>query len=47
MNIDERLERLAERHEGPAQSVEMLVAENRGVSAEVSQLAEENRRRER
>ncbi len=40
MTIDERLERLTERHEALAQSVEILVAENRKT-------AEENRQRDR
>lgn len=40
MNIDDRLERLAERHEALAQTVELLVAENRKT-------AEENRQRDR
>ena len=34
MTIDERLERLTERHEALAQSVELLVAENRQTAAE-------------
>ena len=34
MSIDERIERLTERHEALAQSVEILVAENRQIAAE-------------
>ena len=37
MNIDERIERLTERHEALAQSVELLVAENRQTAAENQQ----------
>ncbi len=40
MTIDERLDKLAERHEALSQTVELLVAENR-------QAAEENRQRDR
>lgn len=40
MTIDERLERLTERHEALARGVEILVAENRKT-------AEENQRRDR
>lgn len=40
MTIDERIERLTERHEALAQSVEFLVSENR-------QMAAENRQRDR
>jgi hypothetical protein len=45
MNIDERLERLVERHEALAQSVELLVAANRENSElirENSELTREN-----
>ena len=34
MNIDERLERLTERHEALAQSIELLLADNREMAAE-------------
>ncbi len=40
MTIDERLERLAERHEALTQTVELIAAENR-------QIAAENRERDR
>jgi archaellum component FlaC len=40
MTIDERLERLRERHEALTQSVEMMAADNR-------QTAEENKQRDR
>jgi archaellum component FlaC len=39
MTIDERLERLTERHEALTQSVELLTADNR-------QIAEENKKRD-
>ena len=40
MTIDERLERLAQRHEALTQTVELLTADNR-------QLTEENKQRDR
>lgn len=39
MTIDERLEKLAERHESLAQSVEMLVIENRNLAKFVHEIA--------
>lgn len=36
MTIDERLEKLAERHEALAQAVELMVAENRDRDAKTS-----------
>jgi regulator of replication initiation timing len=54
MNLDERLERLTERHEALTQSVELIVAENRqaaenlaAMAAENKQLAAENKQRDR
>ena len=54
MNLDERLERLTERHEALTQSVELMVAENRqaaenlaAMAAENKQLAAENKQRDR
>jgi regulator of replication initiation timing len=51
MNLDERLERLAERHEALTQSVELMVAENRQAAekmvAENKQMAAENKQRDR
>lgn len=54
MTIDERLERLAERHEALTQSVELLVAENRSMAAKVTSMtagitsmAAENKERDR
>ena len=38
MTIDERLEKLAERHESLAQSVEMLVIENRATGERIDKL---------
>ena len=39
MTIDERLEKLAERHESLAHSVEMLVIENRNLGKFVNEIA--------
>jgi hypothetical protein len=39
MTIDERLEKLAERHESLAHSVEMLVIENRNLGKFVHEIA--------
>jgi regulator of replication initiation timing len=54
MTLDERLERLTERHEALTQSVELMVAENRqaaenlaAMAAENKQLAAENKQRDR
>jgi len=51
MTLDERLERLAERHEALTQTVELMVAENRQaaekMAAENKQMAMENRHRDR
>jgi len=54
MTLDERLERLTERHEALTQSVELIVAENRqaaenlaAMAAENKQLAAENKQRDR
>jgi regulator of replication initiation timing len=54
MNLDERLERLTERHEALTRSVELMVAENRqaaenlaAMAAENKQLAAENKQRDR
>ena len=51
MTLDERLERLTERHEALTQSVELIVAENRQaaekMAAENKQLSAENRQRDR
>ena len=38
MTIDERLEKLAERHESLTQSVEMLAIENRNLGKQVGDL---------
>ena len=38
MNIDERLEKLVERHEALTQSVELLVLENRKVAEETRKI---------
>lgn len=47
MTLDERLERLTERHEALTQSVELMVAENRqaaeNMAAENLKMATENR----
>ena len=43
MTIDERLERLTERHEALTQTVELLVADNRQTAAE---MAAENKKRD-
>jgi len=40
MNIDERLEKLVERHEGLTQSVEMLATDLRELKTLVSDIAE-------
>ena len=40
MNIDERLDRLVERHEALAQSVELLSIETRELRAAIAQDAE-------
>ena len=42
MTLDERLDRLTERHEALTQSVELLMAENRQVAENVANLAAEN-----
>lgn len=34
MTVDERLEKLVERHEALAQTVELIAAENRAIAAE-------------
>ena len=54
MTLDERLERLTERHEALTQSVELMVAQNRqaaenlaAMAAENKQLAAENKQRDR
>ena len=51
MTLDERLERLTERHEALTQTVELMVAENRQaaekMAAENKQLAMENKQRDR
>ena len=51
MTLDERLERLTERHETLTQSVELIVAGNRQaaekMAAENKQLSAENRQRDR
>ena len=51
MTLDERLERLTERHEALTQTVELIVAENRHaaekLAAENEQLAAENKQRDR
>jgi len=51
MTLDERLERLTERHEALTQSVELMVAGNRQaaekMAAENKQLAAENKQRDR
>jgi uncharacterized protein Yka (UPF0111/DUF47 family) len=44
MTIDERIERLTDRHEALAQSVELLVAENRHTSEQIQRMAEENQK---
>ena len=44
MTLDERLERLTERHEALTQTVELIVAENRHAAEE---LAAENKQRDR
>ena len=44
MNLDERLERLAERHEALTQTVELIVAENRQAA---EKMAAENKQRDR
>ncbi len=38
MNFDERLERIAERHEALAQSVELLALENRQLAGNIGKL---------
>lgn len=38
MNIDERLERLTERHEALAQSLELMVAEGKAQSTRIAAL---------
>ena len=47
MNIDERLEKLAERHEALTQSVEMLVARQQKTDEMLQQLTRQTRRFER
>ena len=51
MTLDERLERLTERHEALTQSVELMVAENRqaaeNIAAQHQQFAAENKQRDR
>jgi hypothetical protein len=54
MTIDERLEKLVERHEALTQSVELMAAENRemaaenrGMAAENREMAAENKKRDR
>jgi hypothetical protein len=44
MTLDERLERLTERHEALTQSVELIVAENRQAA---ENMAAENKQRDR
>ena len=44
MTLDERLERLTERHEALTQSVELIVAENRQAA---ENLAAENKQRDK
>ena len=44
MTLDERLERLTERHEALTQSVELMVAENRQAA---ENMAAENKQRDR
>ncbi len=41
MTIDERLERLTERHEALTQTVELMAAENRAGLARLEKLAEQ------
>ncbi len=41
MTIDERLERLTERHEALTQTVELMAAENRAGFARLDKLAEQ------
>jgi hypothetical protein len=47
MTLDERLERLTERHEALTQSVELIVAENRQAAENMANLAAENKERDR
>ncbi len=47
MTIDQRLERLTERHEALTQSVELLAASNREMAAENRKTAAENRKRDK
>ena len=47
MTLDERLERLTERHEALTQSVELIVAENRQAAENMANLAAENKQRDR
>ena len=46
MTIDERLEKLAERHEALAQSVELLTADVRGLAAQHERFVAESRERD-
>ena len=47
MTLDERLERLTERHEALTQSVELMVAENRQAAENLAAMAAENKQRDK